>query len=228
MPNEHQLTQEQLIEALLFWKGEPLSTKEIASYLSIKKEEVAPLIDSLETSLATRGIVLIRKEDEVTLGTHPQASAVIEKLRKEELSKDLGKAGLETLAIILYKGPVKRAEIDYIRGVNSQFILRNLLVRGLIERVPAPDDQRAILYKTSFDLLQLLGITDVTKLPRYDEVLKEIESFKMTQEGIKQSEASPESDPKPEQEPDSEPTDEPTIEEESAELESEQSDRQPN
>ncbi len=188
MPNENKLTQEQLIEALLFWKGEPLGTKEIASYLGIKKEEVAPLINSLEESFATRGIVLVRKEDEVMLGTHPEASAVIEKLRKEELSKDLGKAGLETLAIILYKGPVKRSEIDYIRGVNSQFILRNLLVRGLIERVQAPDDQRAILYKTSFDLLQLLGITDITKLPRYEEIINEIESFKVSQEEIKQTE----------------------------------------
>ena len=68
------------------------------------------------------------------LGTAPQMSATVETLTKEELMKDLGKAGLETISIILYKGPISRAEIDYIRGVQSNFILRNLLVRGLIEK----------------------------------------------------------------------------------------------
>jgi segregation and condensation protein B len=75
--------------------------------------------------------------------------------------KDLGKAGLETLSIILYQGPISRAEIDYIRGVNSNFILRNLLIRGLIERVENPHDQRSFLYKPTLELISYLGLSKI-------------------------------------------------------------------
>jgi len=92
-------------------------------------------LKNLETSLSDRGIVLVTKEDEVTLGTAKDTSELIEKLTKDELVRDLGKAGLETLSIIIYQGPISRAEIDYIRGVQSNFILRNLMIRGLVEKI---------------------------------------------------------------------------------------------
>ena len=81
--------------------------------------------------------------------------------------KDLGKAGLETLSIILYRGPATRRDIDYIRGVNSQFILRNLLIRGLVEKIQNPDDQRTFFYKPTFQLLSYLGIGKLEDLPEY-------------------------------------------------------------
>jgi segregation and condensation protein B len=90
----------------------------------------------------------------------------------------LGKAGLETLAIILYQGPISRADIDYIRGVNSQFIVRNLLIRGLIERVDNPTDARSFLYKTTLDLLSHLGISKIQDLPEYDQVRRDIDGFR--------------------------------------------------
>src|SRR5207253_1777638 len=114
------------------------------------------LADSLKTlseSLANRGLSLVETESEVALVTRSEVSGLIETLAKEELDRDLGKAGLETLSIILYYGPLARREIDYIRGVNSTFILRNLLVRGLVERVTNEKDQRSFLYKSSLDLL---------------------------------------------------------------------------
>ena len=84
----------------------------------------------LEQDLKGRGLSLVRTDDEVMLGTAKEFSGLIEDLAKEELSRDLGKAGLETLSIVLYLGPITRADIDYIRGVNSQFILRALLIRA--------------------------------------------------------------------------------------------------
>jgi len=111
------------------------------------------------------------------LGTAPEMGELIEALIKEELSKDLGKAGLETLSIVLYRGPISRSKIDYIRGVSSTFILRNLLVRGLVERVSNPDDQRSFLYKPTFELLSYLGISRIEDLPEYDAVKQELESF---------------------------------------------------
>ena len=177
---------EQSIEAILFWKGEPMSIKELSKALSVKDTDIYASLKTLEEHLESRGIVLLRKVDksgleEIMLGTTPHASELIEKLSKDELSKDLGKASLETLSIILYKGPVKRSEIDYIRGVNSNFILRNLLVRGLIEKKQAPDDLRASIYGPSFELLSYLGVTSVDKLPNFTEIQDEILKFEHDQ-----------------------------------------------
>src|SRR5271168_1939505 len=104
------------IEAILFWKGEPVSLKKLGEILEVPKEQIRDALEGLDESLKDRGITLVRKDDEVMLGTSSQMSSLIEKLTKEELMRNLGKAGLETLSIILYKGPIKRSEIDYIRG----------------------------------------------------------------------------------------------------------------
>lgn len=177
-PDQTKLVQN--LEALLFWKGEPQSIKELSKALDTDENNVNEGLMSLEVQLQGRGIVLMRNGDEVMLGTSPEASQLIEAITKEELSRDLGKAALETLAIILYKGPVKRSEVDYIRGVNSTFIIRNLLIRGLITKTQAPNDQRASLYSTSFELLSHLGLTNVTELPEFEQVQEEIKKFKET------------------------------------------------
>lgn len=173
---------ESQIEALLFWKAEALSIKKIANILNKDIEDIKKAIQILKESLKGRGITLIEWEEDITLGTAKEVSELIETLNKEELSKDLGKAGLETLSIILYQGPISRVDIDYIRGVNSQFIIRNLLIRGLIEKVDNPLDQRSFLYKPSLELLAFLGISKVTDLPDFESVRKDIESFKKAEE----------------------------------------------
>lgn len=165
------------IEALLFFKGEGVKIKELTKLLKADKGEVENALEDLKAKLSDRGIQLMRKEDEVELRTTSQMSDLIEQIRKEELTKDLGKAGAETLSIILYKGPVTRAEIDYIRGVNSTFILRNLLIRGLIEKTSNPSDQRSFLYKPTLELLSFLGIKGVEDLPEFDTVQSEIATF---------------------------------------------------
>lgn len=176
------MTLESKIEALLFWKAEPLAIKELAKILGKNTEEVTVALIHLQNSLAGRGVEIVRKDDEVSLATASGISSLIETLAKEELSKEVGKAGLETLTIILYRGPISRREIDYIRGVNSQFIVRNLLVRDLIEKVPNPKDQRSFLYRPTFTLLSYLGIKEIKDLPEYAEVQAEIELFKQTAE----------------------------------------------
>ncbi len=166
------------IEAVLFYKAEPLSVKRLAQILKKDEKEIKNALTELREELKGRGLTLVEWEDEVTLGTSKEVSALIETLTKEELVKDLGKAGLETLSIILYQGPLSRAEIDYIRGVNSNFILRNLLIRGLIERVDNPKDQRSFLYKPTLELISHLGLSKITDLPDYDAVRSDIENFK--------------------------------------------------
>jgi segregation and condensation protein B len=178
-----ELTLEAKIEAFLFWKAEPVSIKKIASSLSLNEDDVRKAINNLHELLKGRGITIIEHEGDVTLATSKPAGGLIEKLTKDELSRDLGKAGLETLSIVIYQGPISRADIDYIRGVNSQFIVRALVVRGLIERIDNPNDQRSFLYTPTLTLLAHLGVSKVEDLPEYESVRKDIEKIKQNGEG---------------------------------------------
>ncbi len=165
---------EQKIEAILFWKGEPVSRKKLSEILKTGQTEINEGIEKLKINLQSRGIVLQEKENEITLGTNPELSGLIESLQKEELNKDLSKAALETLSIVLYKNGASRAEIDYIRGVNSSFTLRALSVRGLVERIIDPADQRRYVYRPSFELLSFMGVKSVEELPSFTEVSSNI------------------------------------------------------
>lgn len=164
------------IEAVLFWKGEPVTIKRLSEIFAVPVGEIEKALVELDATLQNRGVRLTRLNNEVLLTTHPKVSETIEKLTKEEIMKDLGKAGLETLTIILYRAPVSRRDIDYIRGVNSQFILRNLLVRGLVERVPSEKDERVFLYTPTLDLLNHLGIKNLSELPEYEALQQKLQS----------------------------------------------------
>lgn len=166
------------IESVLFWKAEPVSIENLMKIFKKDQNEIEQALLSLEKKLQNGGLRLIRNENQITLSTAKEASEIIESLTKEELIKDLGKAGLETISIVLYQGPISRAEIDYIRGVNSNFILRNLMIRGLVEKVNNPKDQRSFLYKATEQLLAYLGLGKISDLPEFQKVKDDIESFK--------------------------------------------------
>jgi len=163
------------IESILFWKGEPVSLKKLEDILKVSKEEIKEAVASLKNNLAGRGIVILDKGDEVSLGTAPEFSKLIEDLQKEELNKDLSRASLEALSIVLYKNGASRSEIDYIRGVNSSFTLRALSIRGLVEKTNDPKDSRRIIYKPSFDLLSFMGVKSIEELPDWQEINKSIQ-----------------------------------------------------
>lgn len=172
---------EQQIEAILLFKNEPVSYGELAKLLGESVSSIKSAIHELSSKYNDHGIVVVDDGESVALGTHPSASGLIEKITKEELSRDLGRAGLETLSIVLYKGPVSRREIDYIRGVNSGFILRNLLIRGLIERAEGVTGERSYSYKPTLSLLRHLGIKSREDLPEYGSALQKIETFVQSQ-----------------------------------------------
>ncbi len=171
------LSHSAIIEAILFYKAEPMKISRLATILALSEEDIKKGLEELKNSLENRGLTIIQKDDDVTLGTKPETAKIIEKMKKEELSQDLGKAALETLAIVIYRKEVSRAEIDYIRGVNSSFILRNLMIRGLLERVSNPDDSRGYLYRPTFDLLAHLGLSKTSEMPEFEEVQSEIKNF---------------------------------------------------
>lgn len=166
---------EQKIEAILFWKGEPLTRKKLSEILKLGQIEINEGVEKMKENLKDRGVVVIEKDDEITLGTNPEFSEIIENLQKEELNRELSKASLETLSIILYKNGITRAEIDYIRGVNSSFILRALSVRGLIEKVVDNKDSRRFIYKPSLELLSFMGVRSIEELPEFNDINKTIE-----------------------------------------------------
>jgi segregation and condensation protein B len=174
------------LEAILFWKGEPMALKRLAELTHTEAGLVHEALGQLESRLAGRGLQLVftgeQGSAEVVLGTAALAGQLIEKLTKEELIKDLGKAGLETLAIILYQGPASRKDIEYIRGVNCSYIIRNLLIRGLVEKTDSPKSAnsqkmsgRGTFYAPTALLLSYLGVSRISDLPEFAEVQKEIE-----------------------------------------------------
>lgn len=173
-----------LVEAVLYFKGEPVLKKELCKILETSDEALKEALKSLSEKMNERGVIVLETEFEVSLGTSPSVAPLIEKIKKEYLEKNLGKAGLETLTIVAYKGPISRNSIDNIRGVNSSFILRNLLVRGLVERVPDEKDQRAFLYRPTIDLLRYLGITKVDELPEYGSIVQSLEKIEADSEKV--------------------------------------------
>lgn len=175
-------TLETMIEAVLFWKGETVTLPELCRALKAPSGDVKRALKTLAEKLSGRGIALIQAGDDIALATTGETHAVIERLRKVELSRDLGRAALETLSIVLYKGEARRRDVEYIRGVNSATILRSLLIRGLIERAQSATDERVFLYRPTVELLSLLGVRGVEELPEYAAVRAELESAESEQE----------------------------------------------
>ena len=165
------------IESVLLFKNEPVSAKELATLLGRKPDEIKSVLKNLQESYRERGVVIVSDGEAYSLGTHPDNSVLIEKIQKEEFSRELGRAGLETLATILYRGPISRREIDQIRGVNSGFTLRSLLIRGLIERTESSTGERSFTYKPTLKLFQHLGVTSREELPEYESASKSLEEF---------------------------------------------------
>jgi len=164
-----------VVESLLFISGEPVKISKLAKIT----QAPAPNIENAIMELAgeylgkKRGMIIIKEGGKVQLATNPDNFSYANKLVESELKEELSKASLEVLSVVAYKGPVARSGIEAVRGVNSSFTLRNLLMRGLIERVENSKNKRRYLYKISFDFLKKLGLGGVKELPDYEKVSKD-------------------------------------------------------
>lgn len=164
-----------LIEALLFYKAAPQSKKKLMKLFAVPDNDFKTALETLKKRLESGATRLVETEADIQLATAPELSEFVETLRKQDVTGDIGKAGAETLAIVLYREPISRVEIDSIRGVNSSFILRNLLTRGLIIRESITGN--GFQFKVSPKLLLQLGVTHKQELPRYSEFLNTIDNF---------------------------------------------------
>jgi segregation and condensation protein B len=154
------------LEALLFISARPVSVQQLAGILELSTREVEQLIQQLEGQYQARGFRVQQSNAGYQLVSAPQAAADIERfLGLEEITR-LSRAALEVLAIIAYQQPITRPQIDSIRGVNSDSVLRTLLRHGLIEEVGRSEGPgRPFLYTTTTDFLSYFGLQSLQDLP---------------------------------------------------------------
>jgi segregation and condensation protein B len=157
-----------LIESLLFVASSPASVAQLAQALAVGEADVEPALERLAEACISqrRGLMVQRKGDRVQLVTVPDAGPYIERFLGLDLTAKLSQAALESLALIAYRQPITRAQIEAVRGVNCDGVLRTLLARGLVEPVGRLDQAgRPFLYGTTFQFLQYFGIEDLEQLP---------------------------------------------------------------
>ncbi len=160
---------EKIIEAILFACGKPLSERKLAELTGKSVEDVEMALNSLQENLSGRGIILQRYEKEVSLVSDPEVAEFVSKVVKDEEQGELTRAALEALTILAYRGPMTRPELEQIRGVQSSMILRNLMIRGLVEQ---KEDMRLgqATYAVTFEFLNHLGLKSIEDLPEYQEL----------------------------------------------------------
>lgn len=172
---------EKKVEAVLFAVGAPISVKKLSGVIGEGVEAVEQAVSALKEKymLPASGLHIIEHESGIQLATKPEVSSVIEKLVKAEVHENLTPATLETLSLVAYLGPISKSSLEYIRGVNSSFTLRNLLIRGLVERLPHPKKTNAYVYRPTSDLIRHLGIEKKEDLPdfaKYQELKESLEN----------------------------------------------------
>jgi segregation and condensation protein B len=171
------------LEAMLFVAAEPVTTAQLAAALDVSNSVVERGLNELDAALARRGLRLQRHTGRVQLTTAPELAELIERFLGLESTSHLSRAALETLAIIAYQQPVTRPQIDAIRGVNSDSMMKSLLNKGLIlESGRADGPGRPILYSTTPEFLQHFGLNSILEMPplaapeseeeTHDEMLK--------------------------------------------------------
>lgn len=165
-----------LIEGLLFYKSVPQKKATLQKIYNVSESDLETALTVLAARLQTGALRLLQTATDIELVTAPELAPFIEELRKADIKSDIGKAGAETLAIVLYRGPITRSEIDRIRGVNSSFILRNLLIRGLIERTEKKQGS-GYSFAITPALLAQLGVASSRELTDFARITDALETF---------------------------------------------------
>lgn len=156
------------IEALLFVAGKPLSAKRIGELIDAKEIEVAGALQELRAQYASvsAGIQIFSTGAQWQMGTSGECADIVAGFVKQEFAGELTRPQLETLTVIAYRGPISKAELEIIRGVNCGLIIRNLLIRGLVDE-EYDTRVKQNRYRVSMDFLRHLGLTQVENLPEY-------------------------------------------------------------
>lgn len=159
------------IESLLFLDSKPLTLKKLAHACGVTEAEVEDAVNQLQSLYDQRGggVMVIKEGKNVQLMTAPQQSDFVRDYLKQEEIGELTRPSLETLTIITYRGPVAKSEVELIRGVNCSLILRNLMIRGLVEQVGETDSESPV-YRVTLEFLRSLGVNKASDLPNYKDL----------------------------------------------------------
>lgn len=162
------------IESLLFISAKPMSVKQISDLLKKPVKEVGEAGDELvgEYRTSGRGVQIIKNGSKLQMVSSPENAGAVRDFIKDETTGELSRPSLEALTIIAYRGPVSKIDLDRIRGVNCGLILRNLLLRGLVE-AKNNKTKNEIYYTVTFDFIRFLGINDVKELPDYEKLSRD-------------------------------------------------------
>lgn len=164
------------MESVLFVAEEPLSTYRLAEALEVTQGQIEQALDALTGHYDGRGLQLQRMDGRVQLTTAPEAAPCVEQFLGLEARVHLSQAALEALAIVAYRQPITRPEVEAVRGVGSDSVLRTLLSAGLIDRVGRADAVgRPFLYGTTPEFLQHFGLQSLDELPPLEEFEEDAE-----------------------------------------------------
>lgn len=159
------------VESILFITARPMTVKRLMETCDATKDEVIAAIDAVAAKYNQEGsgIRILRNGNDVQMATSPETAALVQSFLKDETTGELTKPSLETLTIVAYRGPIAKAELEQIRGVNCSLILRNLMMRGLVEATGEAGDPQA-QYRVTMDFLRFLGVASVEELPEFDKL----------------------------------------------------------
>lgn len=160
------------LESILFVASKPLSLKQCVAVLHTSEELFYEALEILKQKYNTEnsGIIILENNSEWQIVSNPINREITEQFIKTELSPELTRPQLETLTVISYCGPISRAELEQIRGVNCSIILRNLLIRGLIKEIDGNSNELLPYYEVTMDYIRHLGIESVQSLPDYEKL----------------------------------------------------------
>ncbi|MCU0679561.1 MAG: SMC-Scp complex subunit ScpB [Planctomycetes bacterium] len=159
------------IESLLFIAAKPLSLKQLSELTKKDIKEVETAGEELvkKYKAGQTGIQIIQSGGKLQMVSAPENAKVIQEFIKDETTGELTRPSLEALTIIAYRGPIAKTDLDRIRGVNCSLIIRNLLLRGLVE-AKFDKQKNETYYNVTFDFIRFLGVNDVKELPEYERL----------------------------------------------------------
>jgi segregation and condensation protein B len=160
------------IESILFVSNKPVTIKTLAKLLNVPEAEVRTAGDALIEARKNSGVVVLSTGNNYHMATHKDNTELVKQFLNTDLRERLTDATIEVLGIIAYRQPIAKSEIEAIRGVNSQYSIRQLLMRGLVEKVPG--DGRSAYYQVTTEFLQHLGLTSVNDLQDFNQLVGQI------------------------------------------------------
>ncbi len=166
----------QILEAILFVAGEPVAVADLAQALEVSEMEIMHAVEALERECERRGVTVHRYGDHLRMETRPEYAPYVERLLQPVQRQTLSQTAMETLAVIAYRQPVTKGEVEQVRGVKCDYSVQSLLHKGLIREAGRKEALgRPILYATTDRFLEHFGISDIRELPPLPDAQEKVD-----------------------------------------------------